>query len=32
VERGVKYLLDQLAKNPPKKVTVPPVPTGGNPR
>jgi tricorn protease len=32
LERGVKYLLDQLAKNPPKKVTVPPVPTGGNPR
>ncbi|HEX4960268.1 MAG TPA: PDZ domain-containing protein [Thermoanaerobaculia bacterium] len=32
LERGIKYLLDQLAKNPPKKVTVPPVPKGGNPR
>lgn len=32
LERGVKYLLDQLAKNPPKKVTVPPPPTGGAPR
>ena len=32
LETGVKYLLDQLAKNPPKKVKVPPVPKGGNPR
>ncbi|HEX3552733.1 MAG TPA: PDZ domain-containing protein [Thermoanaerobaculia bacterium] len=32
LERGVKYLLDQLAKNPPKKITVPPPPKGGAPR
>ncbi len=32
LERGVKYLLDQLAKNPPKKITVPPVPVNGAPR
>ncbi|MEA2599460.1 MAG: tricorn protease [Acidobacteriota bacterium] len=32
LERGVQYLLDQLQKNPPKKVKVPPVPKGGNPR
>jgi tricorn protease len=32
LEAGVKYLLDQLQKNPPKKLVVPPVPTGGAPR
>jgi hypothetical protein len=32
LERGVKYLLDQLAKNPRKKLVVPPIPTGGNPQ
>ena len=31
LERGVKYLLDQLEKNPPKKVVVPPNPVGGAP-
>jgi tricorn protease len=32
LEQGVKYLLEQLAKNPPKKITVPPVPVNGAPR
>jgi tricorn protease len=32
LERGVKYLLDQLQKNPPKKIVVPPAPVGGAPR
>ncbi len=32
LEAGVKYLLDQLQKNPPKKIKVPPPPKGGNPR
>jgi len=31
LEAGVKYLLDQLAKNPPKKLVVPPPPVGGAP-
>jgi tricorn protease len=29
VEAAVKYLLEQLEKNPPQKVTVPPPPVGG---
>jgi tricorn protease len=32
LEAGIKYLLDQLQKNPPKKVKVPPPPKGGAPR
>ncbi|HSU84757.1 MAG TPA: PDZ domain-containing protein [Thermoanaerobaculia bacterium] len=31
LERGVKYLLDQLQKNPPHKVVVPKPPVGGSP-
>jgi tricorn protease len=31
LERGVRHLLDQLQKNPPRKVVVPPVPVGGAP-
>ena len=31
LERGVKYLLDQLQKSPPHKVVVPPAPVGGSP-
>jgi tricorn protease len=32
LEKGIEVLLDALKKNPPKKVTVPPIPKGGNPR
>ena len=32
LEAGVKYLLEQLEKNPPKKIVVPPAPVGGAPR
>jgi tricorn protease len=32
LEAGVKYLLDQLQKNPPRKLVVPPPPVGGAPR
>lgn len=32
LEKGIEVLMAELAKSPPKKVTVPPVPTGGKPR
>ena len=32
VEAAVKYLLEQLEKNPPQKVTVPAPPVGGGVR
>ncbi|HSG39623.1 MAG TPA: PDZ domain-containing protein [Thermoanaerobaculia bacterium] len=32
LERGIQVLLDELKKNPPQKVTVPPIPVGGAPR
>jgi tricorn protease len=32
LEKGIEVLLEALKKNPPKKVTVPPVPKGGAPR
>jgi tricorn protease len=32
LEKGIEVLMEALKKNPPKKVTVPPIPTGGKPR
>jgi tricorn protease len=32
LEKGIEVLLEALQKNPPKKVTVPPIPKGGAPR
>jgi len=32
LEKGIEVLMEALKKSPPKKVTVPPIPTGGNPR
>ena len=32
LEKGIAVLLEALQKNPPKKVTVPPIPKGGAPR
>jgi tricorn protease len=32
LEKGIEVLMEALKKNPPKKVTVPPIPKGGNPR
>lgn len=32
LEKGIEVLLEALKQNPPKKVTVPPIPTGGKPR
>ena len=32
LEKGIEVLMEALKKSPPKKVTVPAIPTGGNPR
>jgi tricorn protease len=32
LDKAIEVLMAELAKNPPKKVTAPPPPTGGNPR
>ena len=32
LEKGIELLLQELQKNPPKKVVVPPIPKGGAPR
>jgi tricorn protease len=32
LEKGIEVLMAELKKGSPKKVTVPPIPTGGKPR
>jgi len=32
LEKGIEVLMEALKKSPPKKVTVPAIPTDGNPR